>query len=420
MSILFKALARAAEANEARRAEALEPPPAPMSLPEPGEGPPAEAPQLIARKKVRPLRLVLIALVALLGGTLAALFFMGEDLMLLVEDLTGETPPRPATPPKPPPPKPAAQIPPAPTLPPAPPPAETKTEPAPEPSSPAETKTAETRKSAPAAKPKPSPAEQAKVIEDTRRAASADLPGLLEAVRKRKDADVLKPPVELASAKAAPSSTAAATLAAEGAAVEMVSVRAPSGKARDELDAAYAALMRGQYEAALRLYQSVLAGDPRNVAAMMGKGSALHKLRRHAEARDLYDRVLELDPGNREALSNLLALFGTESPREAIQQLIKLMRDNPSFSPIPAQIANLYAQTEDLNAAIRYQSQALALSPENLLYRINLAVLQDRAGMAAEALSSYEAVLGSLGEGKGGLPVPEAQIRERVKYLRRR
>jgi tetratricopeptide (TPR) repeat protein len=416
MSILFKALARAAEANEARRAQELEPPPAPMSLPEPGEGPAADAPQLVSRKKVRPLRLVLIALVALLGGTLAALFFMGEDLMLLVEDLTGDAPPpRPAAPPKPPPPKPVMAPTPAP-MPAPPPPAETKAEPTSEPPPPAETKTAEARKSPPV-KPKRTPEEKAKAVEETRRAASADLPGLLELVRKRKEAEVLKPPVEIGSTGAvAPSALASS----DGASLEMVSVRVPSGKARDELDAAYAALMRGQYETALRLYQSALAGDPRNAAAMLGKGSALHKLRRHAEARDLYDKVLELDPGNREALTNLLALFGAESPRDAIQQLIRLMRDNPSFSPIPAQIAQLYAQTEDLTAAIRYQGMAISLSPENLLYRLNLAVLQDRAGMPGEALASYEAVLASLGEDKGGLPVPEAQIRERVKYLRRR
>jgi hypothetical protein len=61
------------------------------------------------------------------------------------------------------------------------------------------------------------------------------------------------------------------------------------------------------------------------------------------------------------------------------------------------------------------------LAPENLLYRFNLAVMQDRAGMGPEAANSYETVLALASRGTGvQLPMPVTQVRERLTYLRTR
>jgi tetratricopeptide (TPR) repeat protein len=200
----------------------------------------------------------------------------------------------------------------------------------------------------------------------------------------------------------------------------MVAVQSVSSLTRDNLERAYHALMRGQYETASGLYGQILEREPKNLPAILGKSASLHKLRRHREARELYERALQIDPGNREALTNLLSIFAQESPREALAQLLQLHRSHSDFSPLAAQIASLSAQLGDLTQALRYQAMAVSLDGENALYAVNLAIIQDRAGMAEEAAQSYEAALTAIGRGATGLPMPESQIRERLRFLRAR
>ena len=98
----------------------------------------------------------------------------------------------------------------------------------------------------------------------------------------------------------------------------MVSVTQEPARARDDAERAYDMLVHGQYAGAIDLYDSVLKTAPDYVAALLGKAIALHKLRRPQEARPLYQRVLMLDPENREALTNMTAIVAAQAPASRV------------------------------------------------------------------------------------------------------
>jgi Flp pilus assembly protein TadD len=246
---------------------------------------------------------------------------------------------------------------------------------------------------------------------------STDLPSILDSIRQQDRKTALKPPVNIAKTGDVAAKPSAASIAAS---TESLMVQTPNARTRDELNNAYNSLVRGQYELAFALYSSLLEREPRLTQALIGRGAASHKLGRIPAARADYERTLEYDPGNREALTNLLAILAGETPREALFQLRQLQKANPNFSPIPAQMAGIHTQLGEFSEAIALQSAAISLSPENPLYRFNLAVMQDKAGMFNEAIRSYENVMAMRASGQAGLPLPEEHIRERVKYLKTR
>ncbi|MBY0429688.1 MAG: tetratricopeptide repeat protein, partial [Rhodospirillales bacterium] len=241
-------------------------------------------------------------------------------------------------------------------------------------------------------------------------------PKTMEKIRRARQENALKPVTESGNPAVMPPPLVKPMTGPAA----VVIVESPAARERNQLEAAYTALIRGQYETAGQLYRDAVQRNPRNASAQLGLASAMHKLNRTAEARDAYEKVLGLDPRNREALSNLLTLTAAESPVAAVERLRELRRGNPDFSPIPAQIANILARQGQTGEAIAEFQQALALAPENTLYRFNLAVLQDRAGMSREAAANYEAVLAAMAGGSVSLPLVPQQIRDRAAFLKSR
>ncbi len=391
----------------------------------------------MGRPSPRPFRIALIVLVTSLGGTLGALYYFGDDTLAIYEELMGEEPARQPPPPRKP--RQLAQAPKPPVEAPVEAPVEVPAEPAkveePKQDAPAP-EAAAPPPAAPVGAPKYIPSSPAVsdadaavdrvVAEAGRRTtqekdiadkAAVDLPGLLADVRARKAQGAVTPQIDVRKASGTPS----VVVPGGDTKLDMVRVGTSSSQVREDSEMAYARLMSGQFEGAAILYGEVLKREPKNLSALMGRAAALHKLGQMGEARGLYQQALAISPGNREVLANLMSLYGSEDPRDALRQLEMLQQDNPGFSPIPAQMANLYAQSGDLSAAIRYLGLAVQLAPENLLYRFNLAVMQDRAGMSSEAANSYETVLNLAARGSvAALPMPVGQVKERLSYLRTR
>lgn len=199
-----------------------------------------------------------------------------------------------------------------------------------------------------------------------------------------------------------------------------VRVRTVSKAAQDTVGSAYNALIRGEYDTALGFYEQALKQEPRSVLALLGRGTALQKLGRKDEARASYEQVLKIDPANREALSNLTAIESDRAPGEALNRLMELEREYPGFSPIKGQIGMVYARLGDLEGALDYLRRALAIAPEATLFQYNLALVLDRMGRREQAVEAYDQVLLSM---SGGRALPElsvADIQRRVSYLRAR
>jgi Tfp pilus assembly protein PilF len=195
-----------------------------------------------------------------------------------------------------------------------------------------------------------------------------------------------------------------------------VAVRRQSMDVNYELEKAYNALLQGSTEAAIQGYKDVLVQDPNNKNAMFGLATTYHKLGMLEQARELYGRLLELDPYNAEVLNNFLALVGEEAPESAILYLEQLKAQNGEFSPIYGQLAQLYARENDLPNAIMNMQQAVAISPENMVYKYNLAVLYDTHTDYRRAEVLYRYVLKAGMDGKD-IPASSKDIQERLIYL---
>jgi tetratricopeptide (TPR) repeat protein len=199
---------------------------------------------------------------------------------------------------------------------------------------------------------------------------------------------------------------------------DTVQVRRVSQQAQDNVAAGYNALVRGDHDMALGFYDRALQQEPRSVLAQLGRGAALQKLGRLDEARSAYERVLKIDPNNREALTNLTAIVAEREPGEALRRLQELEREYPSFSPIKAQIGLVYARLGSFEPALDYLRRAVSLTPDAPMYHYNLALVLDRLNRPQQAIASYERVLSAAALGRLGPEVPTVDIERRVRYLR--
>lgn len=199
-----------------------------------------------------------------------------------------------------------------------------------------------------------------------------------------------------------------------------VQVREVSKSARGNVTAAYDALVAGSYEAALALYDEALAEEPNSVMALLGRGAALQKLGRGQEAQTAYDRVLEFDAKNKEALTNITILVAARAPQDALTRLLELERENPTFSPVKAELGLTYAKMGSMTQALDYLRRAVALSPDAVMYHYNLALVLDHMGRREQAIASYEQVLTSMSGGISPAGLSAIDIERRMRFLRAR
>jgi len=197
-----------------------------------------------------------------------------------------------------------------------------------------------------------------------------------------------------------------------------VQVRRVSQAAQDTVGMAYSALIRGEYDTSLGFYDSALKDEPTSVMALLGRGTALQKLGRKDEARQSYERVLKINAGNREALTNLTALEAERAPGEALARLLDLEKQYPYFSPIKAQVGLIYARMNNLDGALDYLRRALVVTPDAPLYLYNMALVLDRMGLREQAAVAYERSLAVMGAGRSAPDISVADIQRRVDYLR--
>ena len=202
---------------------------------------------------------------------------------------------------------------------------------------------------------------------------------------------------------------------------DAVQVREVSAVARNNASAGYDALVRGDFDTALGFYELALQDEPGSILSQLGRASALHKLERYAEAGAAYQAVLQTDPKNREALTNLTAIIGQSSPAEAVRRLQDLEREHPNFSPIKAQIGLAQARLGNNTQAVRALSRAANMAPENVMYQYNLAVTLDRMGRGAQAMTAYERTIAALIQ-TGSTPqgLSRQAVEQRLNFLRSR
>jgi Flp pilus assembly protein TadD len=187
-----------------------------------------------------------------------------------------------------------------------------------------------------------------------------------------------------------------------------------------QLVAANRALDLGRYESALEMFDQLYKRNDRDGRILMGRAVAQQKLGRDDEAIVSYESLLEIAPENTNAVINLMGLIQKQYPSVAQRRLLDLQAKYPGNAGIAAQLGMTFAQTGDNNEALRFLGMAASLEPRNASHLYNMAVITDRMGNTARAISYYQQALEIDAVYGNGRSVPREAIYDRLAHLRTR
>lgn len=189
--------------------------------------------------------------------------------------------------------------------------------------------------------------------------------------------------------------------------------------ATELLDDAHAFVASGNNQAALALYDRVLQGDKNNHAALEGKMFVLQHMGQSEQAVEAGHRLLQADPENATAKSNLVSALGQSYLPASMTELEQQVTASPDNAPAQAALAKLLARRGYYEQSYAHLNKAIELAPTNITYRLDLAVLYDRAGYQRDALSLYRQVLRAAmnEDDPAQLPLPLGSVRQRLAYL---
>jgi len=168
----------------------------------------------------------------------------------------------------------------------------------------------------------------------------------------------------------------------------------PTRSATAFLAEAEAALLRGDYAAALTAYERVAALDPSNPEPLIVK-SRLYMVDGNVDAAHAAAaRAVEIAPNDPDALAALARaedwLGDLETALEHALDALELQPDNVETLAI---IAEIYADVGNFSQAQSYLDEALALDPQHVLALRNQAYLYEKLGKYNEAIAELDKAL---------------------------
>ena len=178
---------------------------------------------------------------------------------------------------------------------------------------------------------------------------------------------------------------------------------------------AYETLQSGDHAQARDLYEQVLQAEPRNLDALLGLGAIALNDGRLDDASRYYQQALELDPRNSYAQAGLISLVGGADPAASESRLKQLIARDPSAF-LYFSLGNLYAQQAQWPAAQQAYFQAFQMQADNPDYAFNLAVSLEHLGQNRPALEYYRKAL-ELSFKKGHANFDQSLVIQRVGQL---
>lgn len=184
----------------------------------------------------------------------------------------------------------------------------------------------------------------------------------------------------------------------------------PTRSAASFLAEAQAALLRGDYSAAIAAYERVASVDPQNPEPYVVK-SRLFLIEGDAEAAyRMASKAVELAPADPDALA---ALARAEDWRgnytTAMLYALDALELQPDNAETLAIIAEIYTDDGNIAQAQIHIDRALELDPENVLAWRNKAYLLERQGRAREAIEALDKAL-TLAPQRADLYLQKARI----------
>lgn len=181
------------------------------------------------------------------------------------------------------------------------------------------------------------------------------------------------------------------------------------------LGQAYTALQAGQLDQARRDYSQLAAAEPKNVDALLGLAAIAVRIGDNEEATRRYLQVLEIEPRHSLAHAGLISVLGRADPAAAESRLRHLISLEPS-AYLYFVLGNLYADQSHWAPAQQAYFQAHNLEPANPDYAYNLAVGLEHVGQQKLALGYYRRAL-QLASAKGRANFNISQAQERIGSL---
>ena len=150
----------------------------------------------------------------------------------------------------------------------------------------------------------------------------------------------------------------------------------------------------GQFEAAERLYRSVLRDQPRHPNALHMVGLLAQRRGRLQEAVTLMRRALELAPDVPEFHNNLgIALALAEGPESAIRHFAAAASLRPDFYEAHLNLANAMREAERLDEAETASRVAISLRPNRPEAHNALGVVLQERREVTQALDCFQAAI---------------------------
>ncbi|MHB9103148.1 MAG: tetratricopeptide repeat protein, partial [Sulfuricella sp.] len=163
------------------------------------------------------------------------------------------------------------------------------------------------------------------------------------------------------------------------------------------LGKAYQSFRSGDTGTAQQLYHKILQQEPNNRDALLGMAAIALKHKQAGQAAAYYGKLLELDPADPEALAALIGLQGQTDPTQSESRLKKALAQNPQADVIYFALGNLYAQQSRWAEAQQSYFRAYSSTPGNADYAFNLAVSLDHLNQGKLALDYYQRALAQPG-----------------------
>jgi tetratricopeptide (TPR) repeat protein len=192
----------------------------------------------------------------------------------------------------------------------------------------------------------------------------------------------------------------------------------PADDVDTRLVVAREALAQSNNSAALQLFTELKAKYPKDKRILMGRAVALQKLGQDDAALSAYEAVLNNDPKNLEALTNMLGLLKKKDPKLAVSKLEQLRETYPYNADITAQLGIACGAAGQYDDALRYLDMADALNPGSAYVLYNKAVLFDKMGNSQRAGDLYREVIRLSADGSLDQSLPVDAIKRRLAVLR--